>query len=465
MKLVLRELNRSQFEADYLGVINRNKNAFLTIESLIPIQTVDARSMKPKFRQGETVVYEGERRVIKLVSVEGMKYIYQLYGDSKVWIKEDGLAKIKTLLKEYTNEHREQLGEFAEAAKNGVRHCSQMPAKCTNCIFDGKNSSPETSGCSNPKNTVKGGSWDYTGMFKEEFFTSLIRDLGPTKEDIEQASEYMHGAMKIMKGHGVTLATANWDSVEETDLKSDRRSLIKNYTNKHKEQIKALLDNIGNGGRVCQNVVSITCEGCVFSGDNAAKISVAGCANDKGLKTESWRGMDKRGGVQAIEEFLTGVLRDLGPTDEEKIENKKQEEVVMKKSKEFRDGDRVWSTRSGWGTVEGRGDDYFGDFPVRVEFDDGSRIDFTSDGKEYTVDKLQSLFFEEIVVPESALYKNAWRAERDDDYYYIGSIGRVEKDREVGFGCDDDRYAVGNYFRTEEEAKGSQIYKAFNGGM
>lgn len=46
-----------------------------------------------------------------------------------------------------------------------------------------------------------------------------------------------------------------------------------------------------------------------------------------------------------------------------------------------------------------------------------------------------------------------WRAEENEEYYYIGSSGLVWSVGELFSDEDDDNYNLGNYFKTEEEAQ------------
>lgn len=46
-----------------------------------------------------------------------------------------------------------------------------------------------------------------------------------------------------------------------------------------------------------------------------------------------------------------------------------------------------------------------------------------------------------------------WRAEKDDEYYYITERGFATFKKEIGSGLDDARYELGNYFETREQAE------------
>jgi len=57
--------------------------------------------------------------------------------------------------------------------------------------------------------------------------------------------------------------------------------------------------------------------------------------------------------------------------------------------------------------------------------------------------------------------RKRWRAERDLYYFIVNTYGVVQCVRECrGSECYS-RYKSGNYFRTEDEAKASPLYKAF----
>ena len=46
-----------------------------------------------------------------------------------------------------------------------------------------------------------------------------------------------------------------------------------------------------------------------------------------------------------------------------------------------------------------------------------------------------------------------WRAEKDDEYYYITERGFATFKKEIGSGLDDAQYELGNYFETREQAE------------
>jgi len=60
-----------------------------------------------------------------------------------------------------------------------------------------------------------------------------------------------------------------------------------------------------------------------------------------------------------------------------------------------------------------------------------------------------------------------WRAKTSESYILVNDVGELRTatehyPEESQSWKDSARYAVGNYFRTEEEAKASIIYKAYN---
>lgn len=50
-------------------------------------------------------------------------------------------------------------------------------------------------------------------------------------------------------------------------------------------------------------------------------------------------------------------------------------------------------------------------------------------------------------------YKKRWRAERGEEYYFISSLLDVNNENDIHAGFDNERYNVGNYFKTEEDAE------------
>jgi len=129
-------------------------------------------------------------------------------------------------------------------------------------------------------------------------------------------------------------------------------------------------------------------------------------------------------------------------------------------------GDKVWSIREGWGVVTScRTDiDCLG-YPIEVDFGNDSGISrYTFDGRYVENSWAPELFFD---IPE--VFKNneypkrkEWRGNIGEFYFFIDSIGTINRSIETEHEIDDSRYNVGNYFRTIEIASSSDIYKIYN---
>lgn len=61
--------------------------------------------------------------------------------------------------------------------------------------------------------------------------------------------------------------------------------------------------------------------------------------------------------------------------------------------------------------------------------------------------------------------KKKWRAKKYDVYWYVDEFGLIEGETDIGCHSDDMRFEARNYFKTEEDAKTSAIYKAFHGEL
>lgn len=125
--------------------------------------------------------------------------------------------------------------------------------------------------------------------------------------------------------------------------------------------------------------------------------------------------------------------------------------------------DRVYHITEGWGRITGI--DYTLIFPIKVNFDNGILSTYTLDGKAYKQSLYSSIYWDvpteivkgRIIVPP----KPRWRAKYNCPYYFINSCGNINfgyEDPQVG----SQRFNKGNYFKTEEEAKNSDIYNVFN---
>lgn len=138
----------------------------------------------------------------------------------------------------------------------------------------------------------------------------------------------------------------------------------------------------------------------------------------------------------------------------------KEIKPLHKNKSPFKVGQRVWDFSRGYGTVNRIIDDEEDEYPVVVLFDDSDASYFTIDGRYYKRHN-RTLFFEEIPIPESALKSKRWRAVKGCEYFFISTQGSIETTCEDNFKIDNERHKSGNYFRTEEDAESSVIYKAF----
>lgn len=131
----------------------------------------------------------------------------------------------------------------------------------------------------------------------------------------------------------------------------------------------------------------------------------------------------------------------------------------------FRVGQRVWDFASGWGEVVEAQEQNNSktDFPIGVQFDkDESKtiVRYTSEGKLASVLN-RTLFFEEIPIQESALKPKRWRAKKFEHYFVVNTWGKIDVACEDNVEVDNERYKIGNYFQTKEEAEDSNLYKVF----
>jgi len=76
--------------------------------------------------------------------------------------------------------------------------------------------------------------------------------------------------------------------------------------------------------------------------------------------------------------------------------------------------------------------------------------------------KLNELKQREIEEAKPKAKPKRWRAVKGSRYYYAGDYGIVSLEIDDRHEFDNNRYKIGNYFRTEEEVKNSNIYKVLN---
>ncbi|MGL4999410.1 MAG: hypothetical protein ACRC5T_10620 [Cetobacterium sp.] len=125
----------------------------------------------------------------------------------------------------------------------------------------------------------------------------------------------------------------------------------------------------------------------------------------------------------------------------------------------FKVGDKVYDVRHGWGKVEDV--EYSTLFPILVDFEEYFDM-YTVDGKDAILDKKACLFFEQIEIPDSALTRAKFRASYGEKYYSVNHYGVVERSIERSYKIDSRLVDIGNYFKTEKEAKESKFYKIFH---
>lgn len=76
----------------------------------------------------------------------------------------------------------------------------------------------------------------------------------------------------------------------------------------------------------------------------------------------------------------------------------------------------------------------------------------------------RTLYFKpfDFIIPEEATIKPKWRAEQNKSYFFINSFGDIEQTTELSNTTDDRRFLKRNYFRNENDARNSKIYKVMN---
>lgn len=67
------------------------------------------------------------------------------------------------------------------------------------------------------------------------------------------------------------------------------------------------------------------------------------------------------------------------------------------------------------------------------------------------------------LISEAEKPKERWRAVEGKPYWYVSNDGRTETTLECPFENDENRFAIGNYYRTEAEAKAAaeRVRKAY----
>ncbi|MGL5022347.1 MAG: hypothetical protein ACRC5S_03515 [Cetobacterium sp.] len=121
----------------------------------------------------------------------------------------------------------------------------------------------------------------------------------------------------------------------------------------------------------------------------------------------------------------------------------------------FKKNQKVFDFIFGWGKIIKIVKD---DYPVVVRFECGNIREYTSEGKLYKNEGNRRLFFSEIPIPDKAYKPTMWRARFNEEYFYVSTVGKVAKAKDVGDTIDDERHDVGNYFQTDDEVKESKYY-------
>ena len=101
------------------------------------------------------------------------------------------------------------------------------------------------------------------------------------------------------------------------------------------------------------------------------------------------------------------------------------------------------------------------DYSVDVKFETGIVLSYTASGK-YEADGIRTLFFEEIIIPESAYKRPRWRAESGGEYFLVSSSGDIYSTRDNYYEIDDLHFKTKNYFVSKQEARESKFYKVFH---
>ena len=100
-------------------------------------------------------------------------------------------------------------------------------------------------------------------------------------------------------------------------------------------------------------------------------------------------------------------------------------------------------------------------YPVIIRFETGKVLSYTSSGK-CEINGVRTLFFEEIIIPESAYKRPRWRAESGGEYFLVGSSGDIYSTRDNYYEIDDLHFKTKNYFVSKQEARESKFYKVFH---
>lgn len=126
-------------------------------------------------------------------------------------------------------------------------------------------------------------------------------------------------------------------------------------------------------------------------------------------------------------------------------------------------GDKLWSPKYGWGTfIIERCDNCL--YYICVHFEEKDMmLSYNADGRILYGDVEPSLFFDipEFYKKEEYPKRKNWRANIEGQYYLVNALGDIDCDIEKLYEIDNKRYLVGNYFKTEQEARESKLYNSY----
>jgi hypothetical protein len=102
-------------------------------------------------------------------------------------------------------------------------------------------------------------------------------------------------------------------------------------------------------------------------------------------------------------------------------------------------------------------------FPIVVMDNHGDDQYFTKEGKYFDSEECECILFPSKENRDWSTFKlPRWRAEKHSCYYYISAFGEISSATDDVTGFDTEIWKIGNYFKTEEDAKNSKFYKVFH---
>ncbi|MGL5232349.1 MAG: hypothetical protein ACRC7W_03320 [Fusobacteriaceae bacterium] len=126
----------------------------------------------------------------------------------------------------------------------------------------------------------------------------------------------------------------------------------------------------------------------------------------------------------------------------------------------FKVGDKVYCMIHGEGEVISINEMFM--HGVMVQFNHiYMPVSFTEDGR-LNEHYPPTLGFTKVEMPKPVQIRLRWRANHNGGYFHVNTMGFINDAIEVGDSIDRNRFKVGNYFKTEQEAKESKFYKVFH---